>query len=187
MIEEISKTSMADLAAKQSITEVIHRYCRGMDRMDRELTLSCWHPGGTDDHAPLYFGSAQGFVEWLWPVHAAMVSTRHVASNILIEVNGDSACSETYWTVTLRTKGPNGLVDIVGGGRYLDRHECIDGRWAFRHRQSVHDWDRVDPVIATMNDAGALPSLVPNNPEAPVSHAARDPTDPSYLYLANLG
>src|SRR5579872_3721315 len=92
----------AEVAAKQAITEIMHRYCRGMDRMDRGLTLSCWHPGGTDDHAPLYVGSAAGFVEWLWPVHAAMVCTRHVVSNILIEVEGDTATSETYWTVTLR-------------------------------------------------------------------------------------
>ena len=174
-------------AAKQAITDVIHRYCRGMDRMDRELTLSCWHPGGTDDHAPLYCGSAEGFIRWLWPVHAAMVSTRHVVSNILIELDGDTAASETYWTVTLRTKGPKGLVDIVGGGRYLDRLECIGGRWAFRHRQSVHDWDRVDLVGSTMSDAKAVPLLVPNNSEAPVSMSARDRSDPSYRYLANLG
>jgi len=177
----------SDWAAKQAITEVINRYCRGMDRMDRELTLSCWHPGGTDDHAPLYSGSAEGFVKWLWPVHAAMVSTRHVVSNILIDVDGDKAVSESYWTVTLRTTGPKGLVDIVGGGRYLDRLECIGGGWAFRHRQSVHDWDRVDPVGGTMSDSSAVALIPPNNPEAPISSSARDRTDPSYRYLTNLG
>ncbi len=179
----VKTPSAAESQAKQAITEVIHRYCRGMDRMDRELTLSCWHPGGTDDHAPLYCGSAAGFIEWLWPVHAAMVSTRHVVSNILIEVHGESATSETYWTVTLRTRSPQGLVDIFGGGRYLDRFECIGGRWAFRHRQSMHDWDRVDPVDGTLGDAGAEPLIPPNNPEAPVSHTARDRTDQSYRYL----
>jgi hypothetical protein len=175
--------SAAEVAAKQAITEVIYRYCRGMDRMDRELTLSCWHPGGTDDHAPLYVGSAEGFVEWLWPVHAAMVCTRHVVSNVLIEVDGNTATSETYWTVTLRTKGTRGLVDIVGGGRYLDRLECIGGKWAIRHRQSVHDWDRVDPVIETMSSSTAMPLIVPNNPDAKIAIAARDRSDPSYHYL----
>jgi len=34
------------LAAKQAITEAIHRYCRGVDRMDRALTLSVGHRGG---------------------------------------------------------------------------------------------------------------------------------------------
>lgn len=176
----VAPPTLQNVLAKQAITEVIHRYCRGMDRMDRELTLSCWHPGGTDDHAPLYCGSATGFIDWLWPVHAAMMSTRHVVSNILIDVQGDAATSETYWTVTLRTHGPKGLVDIVGGGRYLDRLECIDGRWAFRHRQSVHDWDRVDPVTLTLGDPGAAPLIPPNNPDAPIAVSARDRSDPSY-------
>lgn len=171
----------AELAAKQAVTEVIYRYCRGIDRMDRALTLSCWHPGGTDDHAPLYCGSAEGFVDWVWPVHAAMLSTRHVVSNVLIEVDGDRATSETYWTVTLRTPSPRGVTDIVGGGRYLDRLECINGLWAFRHRQSVHDWDRVDPVIETMSSGKAL--IAPNNPSAKIALSARDRTDPSYGYL----
>ena len=52
--------------------------------MDKALTLSCWHVGGTDDHAPLYKGSAKGFLDWLWPIHAEMVATRHVVGNILI-------------------------------------------------------------------------------------------------------
>lgn len=89
MEEELQK-----LLDKQAISEVIWRYCRGMDRMDKELTLSCWHPGGTDDHAPLFKGTAVGFVEWLWPIHAAMAATRHLVSNITVELNGDRAATE---------------------------------------------------------------------------------------------
>lgn len=175
--------SAAELAAKQAITEVIHRYCRGIDRMDKALTLSCWHPGGTDDHAPLYAGSAEGFVEWVWPVHAAMMSTRHVVSNILIELNGDKAGAESYWTVTLRVEREGKLYDIVGGGRYVDSFECIDGVWAFRHRQSLHDWDRIDPVISHMQDPVDPPFLEPNNPEVPAKTSARDGSDYSYTIL----
>lgn len=174
---------IAEVAARQAITEVLHRYCRGMDRMDRELTLSCWHPGGTDEHAPLYAGSAEGFVDWLWPVHAAMLGTRHVLTNIHIEVDGDRAVSESYWTVTLRVPRPEGVVDIFGGGRYLDRLECIRGVWAFRHRCSVHDWDRVDPVAGTMANFAGPALIVPNNPEAPVRISARDQSDHSYSLL----
>ena len=172
-----------ELAARAAIVDVIHRYCRGMDRMDRELTLSCWHPGGTDDHAPLYSGSAEGFVDWLWPVHAAMVATRHVVSNTLIEVDGDTAATETYWTVTLRVKNQDALFDIQGGGRYLDSFECIDGVWAIRHRQSLHDWDRVDRVTQTLQDAGDMPLIEPNNPEVPAKASARDRSDYSYQIL----
>ena len=53
-----------DVIDKQAITEIIYRYCRGLDRMDRELTLSCWHEGGTDDHGALFSGTADEFVAW---------------------------------------------------------------------------------------------------------------------------
>ena len=172
------------LAAKQEITEVIYRYCRGMDRMDRELTLSCWHPGGTDDHAPLYAGSAEGFINWLWPVHAAMVGTRHVVSNILISLQGDTAVSEAYWNVQLRTLVNGEPRDIVGAGRYIDDFRRIDGVWAICHRTSVSDLVRVDPVIdmASFDD----PLITPNNPEKAAERSARDATDYSYAAFARL-
>lgn len=177
----------AEVASRLAIAEVLHRYCRGMDRMDRELTLSCWHPGGTDEHAPLYAGSAAGFVDWLWPVHAAMLGTRHVLTNIIIEVDGDRAVSESYWNVTLRVPRGDGVVDIFGGGRYLDRLECIDGVWAFRHRCSVHDWDRVEPVIGTMANFAGPALIEPHNPEAPIRASARDRSDHSYTLLDIYG
>jgi hypothetical protein len=173
-----------ELSAKQAITEVIHRYCRAMDRMDAALALSCWHEGGTDDHAPLFAGTAEEFIEWLWPVHAAMESTRHVVSNILIELDSDKAGAESYWTVTLRMKKDGVLYDVIGGGRYVDNFECIDGRWAIRHRQSLHDWDVVTKVEATM--ATVEPMLEPNNPEVMPKVSARDRSDYSYRVIGNI-
>ena len=167
------------LIAKQAITEIIYRYCRGLDRMDRDLTLSCWHEGGTDDHGALYSGSAEGFVEWLWPVHAAMERTQHTIHNILIEVDGDKAGSESYYIVYLRTQTLDGLVDIVGGGRYCDNFEKNDGVWRIRHRQSVADWTQVLPV-REHDLGGAIP---PNNPDNRTPTGVRDPSDYSYQVL----
>ncbi|MDP9084524.1 MAG: nuclear transport factor 2 family protein [Pseudomonadota bacterium] len=182
----VKTPTVHELAAKQAITEVIHRYCRGMDRMDKDLTLSCWHPGGTDDHAPLYSGLAEGFVEWLWPVHAAMLVTRHVVSNTLIELNGEKAGAETYWSLALRVPHDNALLDIIAGGRYLDRFECIDEIWAIRHRQSILDWERVQPVDRSLADFTAPPLIPPNNPEAPVLVPSRNRNDPSYQLIGGL-
>jgi len=176
--------TLAELAARQAITEVIHRYCRAMDRMDADLALSCWHEGGTDDHAPLFAGTAEAFIGWLWPVHAAMETTRHVISNVLIELQGDKAGAESYWTVTLRVKKDGDLYDVIGGGRYVDNFECIDGQWAIRHRQSLHDWDVVQKVGATMTTAG--PMLQPNNPEVAPKVSARDKTDYSYRVIGDI-
>lgn len=177
-----------ELAAKWAITEVIHRYCRGLDRMDKALALSCWHPDGTDDHAPLYAGSATGFIDWLWPVHAAMNVTRHVVSNTLIDLHADgtTAGAETCWSLLLQTPQGVQTFDIVAGGRYLDRFECIDGVWAIRHRQSVVDWNRVDPVRVTLADFAATPLIDVHNPEVPATVPRRDAADFSYSVLGHI-
>ena len=175
--------SFEELAAKQAITEVLHRYCRSMDRMDRELALSCWHPGGTDEHTPLFSGTGAEFVEWVWKIHEPMVLTRHTLTNILIEVDGIDAWSESYWTVMLRIERDGKLLDLWSGGRYTDHLRCIDGRWAFQHRRSVHDWDNVLPLEITMANFPGPPLLVPAAPDAPIYPACRSADDPSYQAL----
>lgn len=180
--------TIEDLLARAAITDVLHRYARAMDRMDAELALSCWHPGGTDDHAPLYAGTAEGFVAWLWPLHAAMVATRHVISNPVIALDGDHAGVESCWTVTLRMADEAGaLHDILGHGRYVDSFERIGGVWAIRHRQSLHDFDRVDPVTMTMGDPDAPVSVIPHDPDAAPKRVARDRSDYSYAILEGQG
>jgi len=173
------------LLNKQAVTEVIWRYCRGLDRMDKELTLSCWHPGGTDDHAPLFKGTAEGFVEWLWPVHAAMEATRHFVSNITIELYGERAATESYWYVHLRIPRDDGIYDLVGEGRYLDQFEEINGVWAIRHRTSIGCMTRVTKVELDPSDIHP-PLVVPNNLESAPAHWARDASDFSYQLFADI-
>jgi hypothetical protein len=175
--------TLDEIQSRLEITEVLHRYARGLDRMDREMALSCWHPGGTDDHAPLYSGTAEGFVTWLWPVHAAMVTTQHTISNIIIEIEGDRAGAECYWQVTLRILHEGELWDSMGRGRYIDTFERIDGVWAIRHRQSLADWNRTEKVGLKRGDPGMPVLIRPNNPDVVPPPNARDRTDYSYTVL----
>lgn len=175
--------SSAEIASRLAITDVLHKYCRGLDRMDRELTLSCWHPDGTDDHAPLYVGSATGFVEWVWPVHAAMELTRHRLSNIVIDLKGDEAGTECYWDLTFRTHRDGLVFDTRSGGRYVDTFARRDGRWAITHRRSIREWARTDPVVNPADPARGQIGIDPCSPGAPVTHPARDRSDYSYTVL----
>lgn len=175
--------NLEEIEARLAITDVLHRYARGLDRMDKAMTLSCWHTGGTDDHAPLYAGSAEGFLDWLWPVHAALEMTHHNISNILIEVDHDRAASECYWHVTLRKRVNGELWDSVSQGRYLDTFERIDGVWAIRHRQSLHDWNRTEKLTHVRGDPALPVIVVPNKPEAAPPPNRRDTDDYSYRIL----
>ena len=38
------------LIDRQAILDCLTRYCRGMDRFDRALVLSAYHPDAIDDH-----------------------------------------------------------------------------------------------------------------------------------------
>ncbi|MCG2840558.1 nuclear transport factor 2 family protein [Sandaracinobacter sp. RS1-74] len=174
-----------EIEARLAITDVLHRYARAMDRMDAPLALSCWHPGGTDDHAPLYSGTAAGFIEWLWPVHATLELTRHSISNVLIEVDGSRAATECYWQVTLRKKFGEDIWDSISQGRYIDRFERIDGSWAINHRQSLMDWNRTEKVLHRRGDPGVPIIVEPNNPEVQPPPNRRDHGDYSYSALTH--
>src|ERR1700676_916277 len=50
-----------ELGAKQAITEVLYRYCRAIDRMDRDLASTIWHPGGSADYGPVFKGTGEAF------------------------------------------------------------------------------------------------------------------------------
>lgn len=179
----VAEPGAAELAAKYAITEVLYRYCRALDRMDRALALSCWHPGGTDDHSPNYVGEAAGFLDWLWPVHAGFVQTRHSTSNVLIALAGDRAGVESYVAIVLRARRGDTLVDLFTEGRYLDDFERIDGLWAIRQRRSLSEWHRVDRVTETVADYRDPPLVVASSAGGTPLRATRERADPSYGVL----
>lgn len=39
-----------EISAHIEIQQVLFRYCRGVDRGDKELLRSVYHPGATDNH-----------------------------------------------------------------------------------------------------------------------------------------
>ena len=50
MTTDISQQRLADMLDEFEIKKVAHRFARGLDRADKELIQSCFHPDGTDDH-----------------------------------------------------------------------------------------------------------------------------------------
>lgn len=166
--------TLAEVAAKQAITEVLHRYCRGLDRMDRAMAESVWHPGGTADYGAMYEGTGTGFLDWVWPVHEGFARHSHMVSNVLVDVDlaAGTAVSESYVSVWLRYPPRDGVVlDSFGRGRYADRWSLRDGRWAIDHRVYVDDLHRLEEHRASSLTDGSTAT------------GRRDTTDPSYDVL----
>ena len=133
-----------DVAAKLAITEALTRYCRGIDRCDIAALKSAFWPDAVAN-----YGQADQNA-WAWgeaTLNAlrTMERTQHAISNILIEVNGDKATSETYCRAYHEVKTDSGVVELMVGGRYLDRFEKRGREWRIAHRQYVMDFNQNGP------------------------------------------
>jgi ketosteroid isomerase-like protein len=136
-----------DLVAQQEIRDVLARYTRGIDRMDRELVLSCYHPGALDDHGA-FRGPVEEFVDWVGDVLSYFDSTMHFLGQQLIEVDGDRARAETYCVAYHRRStrpGEEGH-DLSMGLRYVDLLQRRADGWRIAERRCVFDWTRRDPI-----------------------------------------
>lgn len=160
--------TLAQLADKHAITEQLYRYCRSVDRLDVPLGHAVFHEDATADYgASGYRGTGHGAIDWICEAHRQLVSHSHQVSNVLIELDGDRAGSESYVTATLRMEREGKVMQIEVWGRYCDRWSRRDGVWRIDHRDSVIDYDSIREV-APMNRH---------------ERARRDGTDLSYAAL----
>jgi hypothetical protein len=139
------------LLSKQAITELIYKYPRALDRLDRDLLLSLAHPDASMKFGKNTFPTWTAYVDWLIKAHTPMVGNNHRITNILIEVHGDKAVSESTGTATLLVK-QDGRDDQYEErwmhSRYLDKWSRRDGKWALDARQTVIDYRRISYVSA---------------------------------------
>jgi hypothetical protein len=156
------------VADKLAIRDVLSRYCRGLDRMDKEMTFSVFSPECRANYHGMYEGSAQGFIDWAWDVHAGMERHSHQITNVLIELDGNHAVSEAYVTVALWTLGPD-TRELTCRGRYLDRWEKHEGSWRVVEREHVLDMQTENGVPQT---------------DAPNPQSSRDQNDASFRFFA---
>jgi len=86
------------------------------------------------EHASTYEGTAQvqAFCEQTRIYPDGTPRTKHVITNVIIDVDGDRARAQSYGTVLQQT-------DVfplqpIASGRYVDRFERIEGTWWFVER-----------------------------------------------------
>jgi hypothetical protein len=168
---------------REQIRQCLTRYCRGVDRFDRELILSAFHPDCLDEHGK-FVGNREEFVEWALGQHgAAHLSHQHCLLNQTVEIEGDAAHSEAYFMFVCMNRKGKPLT--LGGGRYVDRFEKRGGEWRIAARVTLRDWALMDE-IADMSDLSSFTStraLLSEVEKAFMNTGrgpARDRSDPSY-------
>lgn len=134
-MDDETKALVRELKDRQEIYDCIMRYSRGIDRLDREMLLSAYHPGAIDDHGT-YCGPVEGFADVVFELHGTYQEfTQHHITNHRCELDGDVAHTESYYLFRCINKEAPWY--NFSSGRYLDRFERRDGRWAIAERICV--------------------------------------------------
>lgn len=133
------------LLDKAQIHDALMRYSRGVDRGDGELILSVFDPDATLDYGrgPM---SPAALVEGITKMTAT--GAMHFIGNEYVEVDGDTAYSETYFISYATITAQDSPATRSRGGRYLDRFERQGGEWKIARRVLVDEWSRLDGLPA---------------------------------------
>jgi hypothetical protein len=126
-----------EMKDRQQILDCIMRYCRGIDRLDRAMLLSAYHPDAVDDHGT-FVGPVGKFADYVFALHTAhQQRTQHHITNHRCEIAGAEAHTESYYIFRSLNKAPP--LYTTASGRYLDRLEKRDGKWGIVDRICLVD------------------------------------------------
>jgi hypothetical protein len=157
------------LLHRQEILDCLVRFGRGIDRFDRELFLSAFHPDAVIA-AGDFVGGPADLYEWAADLHEqGQSSTQHTLLNHTCDLDGDVAHTETYYLFAARNRDET---NWLAGGRYVDRLDRRGGAWRIAVRCNAIEW------------SGAVPSLEIPFADVPDLHrngvASRSREDLSY-------
>lgn len=147
---------LARFLDRQEILECLTSFCRGSDRRDRALFVSCCHPDAIISVGP-FVGSAEELYDWSDGMAAHNNGTSHNILNFSCDLDGDTAHTETYYFFTQRNLDGSNL---LAGGRYIDRFERRDGVWRLLVRNNFIEWSSI--VAGLDNPLNAVPDLFAN-------------------------
>jgi len=144
---------MIELADRLAIAETLALYCRGIDRCDPQQLAAAFTPDARIDYGTGANPIAE-VIPGLMAGLGAMRLTQQNISNSVMRIDGDTARAETNCVALHLIPAPEGEIELVVGGRYLDTLEKREGRWRIAERLYVMDWNRTAP--ATMQLSGGL-------------------------------
>jgi hypothetical protein len=121
---------------RDEIWRVMQRYARGLDRLDKALTLTCYWDDAIEDHGA-YVGQPSDFIDWADTTTLMFQSSQHGLLNHNCDLQGDDAYGETYYLFTgVTAEGPS---NFMSTGRYIDHFQKRGGEWRIANRVCIID------------------------------------------------
>ena len=169
-MDDALEAKLRELVDRHEIHQVMLRYARGLDRLDRAMARSCYWDDAIEDHGS-YVGRPDNFLDWADQMTLSHVTTQHGILNHFCELDGDNAYTETYYQFTAtRAQPPH----FVSTGRYIDHFQKRGGVWRIANRVCIVE-SKLDVPEAAF--AALMP---PEYTDEEPSQASRDRNDVSY-------
>jgi len=124
---------LQELIDRHEIWQVLQRYGRGLDRLDRELVRSCYFDDAIEDHGA-FVGRPDDFIAWANQSTMNFVTQHHGLMNHFCELDGNDAYAETYYVFTGVAEKPPHFQSM---GRYIDHFQKRDGEWRIANRVTI--------------------------------------------------
>lgn len=118
------------------ITDVLVRYATGIDTRDWALFRSCFTEDVEADYGAGVgrWTHVDGITEYMSAMHTDMFDTKHMLTNFVINIDGDTATASTYVrAVLVVTDDPLTWFEPVG--RYDDQLVRTPEGWRISHRR----------------------------------------------------
>ena len=130
------------LLDERAVRHVMVRYARGIDARDWVEVRDCFDPAAVVTGTG-HSGVRDDYLDRLFAGVARFGVTMHTIGNQVVEIDGDTARTETD-LVARHFLGPEGKEEaLVLGVRYLDRlRRDGSGAWVITQRDVVRIWSR---------------------------------------------
>jgi len=139
--------ALEGIVTRAALRNLAERYAQGVDRRDRDIFLSAFHPDASlavhhpseqEEGVNVMQGHEQiGRVPEFIQVYP---KTYHVLGQSTYEIDGDAATGETYCVAHHLTPDRHGGTNYVMYIRYADTYRREDGGWRIATRRVNVDW-----------------------------------------------
>ena len=159
------------------LRKLVHSYCRAVDRGDFAQLRELYHHDAVDAHGGFSAGTADDFLNQLAAARPYIGSMQHNITTVNFAIDGTSAEGEIYTIATHTFSAGDRDVDVMVGGRYLDKYEKRDDTWKIVERTIVTDWAHVnDPSLVDLSHPITRDTL----------KGSPDADDPSHRFFSLL-
>ena len=133
----MTETQLQEMLDEFALCKLVHSYCRAVDRGDFATLRELYHHDAVDAHGEISTGSVDEFLKTLEASRPHIRSMQHNVTTVNFVVDGYRAEGEVY-TIATHTFGAGDRdVDVIIGGRYLDKYEKRNEIWKIIERTIV--------------------------------------------------